>query len=347
MNDTSLIVNTARAAVLSVVVVLCLFSPNNYVRAAEGYDRPFQKEVQKIQQLLLSSRFSELENIQAESRNFGAAISDGQQRLAVLYQGISGCSQGCVNTLPPDQFEMSYTRLQEWSKEYPQSIAPRVALASYFLGKAWTIRGNGYAGTVDPSAWGTVEANVSEALTRLRDLDQRYRIDPGWYAAMLEVALAQGWPPAKFYSLFDEATKKYPYYMPLYFTGAHYSSPRWYGSISDLGQLVDKSVSNTREKWAVSLYARLNWALSTNTMFQDGQADWPKMRAGFQKIVGDYPDAWNVNNFARFACFARDWETLLMLSSTIGSQPISAAWNGNTGNYGSCLSRAKNALAGK
>ena len=71
----------------------------------------------------------------------------------------------------------------------------------------------------------------------------------------------------------------------------------------------------------------------------DGTANWPRMKSGFEHIVKDHPDPWNLNNFAKFACMARDRDTLRGLMARI--QPaVLAAW-GNMGFYQSCVELGK------
>lgn len=42
-------------------------------------------------------------------------------------------------------------------------------------------------------------------------------------------------------------------------------------------------------------------------MFQPGNVEWSKMKAGFEFINDKYPNsAWNQNAYAHFACLARD-----------------------------------------
>lgn len=332
---------------MNIALGSCATSQDVLISHNQMQEWPFQREVEKIQDLILAGEFEQLEKIQAESRQIDATISDGQPRLAAFYQGIIGCSQGCINTLLVPRFNFLYQRVQEWSRLYPQSIAPRVGRAGFFLGKAWLIRGGDLADSVDAKTMAAFVKAVQMANNDLHKLDSAYREDPGWYAAMLEIGLAQAWPRDEFMNLFDEATKKYPFYMPFYFTGAHYSAPRWYGSISMFHEFVEKAVNITRSKWGDMLYTRLNWALSTDTMFQDGQTDWPRMRDGFQRIINDYPDPWNFNHFVRFACLAEDWNTVITLSEKIKQKPLTVAWFGKPDRYFTCVARAHKTLSQK
>jgi hypothetical protein len=53
--------------------------------------------------------------------------------------------------------------------------------------------------------------------------------------------------------------------------------------------------------------------------------DWKRMRVGFDNIIARYPDPWNINKYARFACLAKDYETAGLLMKRI-DQPMSDIW---------------------
>jgi hypothetical protein len=39
-----------------------------------------------------------------------------------------------------------------------------------------------------------------------------------------------------------------------------------------------------------------------------------------------YPDAWNINNYARFACLAKDRDKTRQLVALVGTSPVAEAW---------------------
>ena len=71
-------------------------------------------------------------------------------------------------------------------------------------------------------------------------------------------------------------------------------------------------------------------------MFTDGQADWPRMRRGFERLTHDYPDRWNINAYAKFACVAGDARTLKQQLAKIGQAPILDLW-GSMGFFSQCV----------
>jgi hypothetical protein len=158
---------------------------------------------------------------------------------------------------------------------------------------------------------------------------------------MLDVALHQHWPPERYDALYEAAVAKYPDYLPFHFSLAQYYAARWHGSAEEQRRAVERVVERTRAKMGETMYARLNWGLQTNEMFRNGQTEWTRMKSGFERMTKDYPDAWNINHYARFACQAEDWATVSRLAATIGEEPIVTAWRGTADYYRACRDAAR------
>ena len=59
------------------------------------------------------------------------------------------------------------------------------------------------------------------------------------------------------------------------------------------------------------------------------------MRDGFKAIVADYPDQWNINNYAKFACLVGDEQTTREAFGLMKGDPIESAW-ASTEQYRGC-----------
>jgi hypothetical protein len=293
--------------------------------------RPLQRVSDEYLALLMKGSYDELERAANEAHKNTSMTSDGQPRLSALYDCV-----GCADRLTDELWKLRRKRLQEWRAHYPASVSAKIALASFSIQYAWFARGFGYANTVSQESWALFKDRIETARKELEGLDEATKRDPGWYAAMLDVALAQGWPSERFDALYEEAVQKHPTFLPIHFTAASYYSPKWHGSMEKLRSVVEHAVEITRPQLGETLYARLNWSASTNEMFENGQADWPRMKAGFERMIKDFPDPWNVNNYAKFACLAGDPRTVNRLAATIGDKPIAAAWFGDVRMYEVC-----------
>ena len=76
--------------------------------------------------------------------------------------------------------------------------------------------------------------------------------------------------------------------------------------------------------------ARIYWFASQpqfdNALWRDSLAAWPRMKDGFEDIVARYPDPWNLNAYANFACLAEDKQKVLELFKRIGTDVVPQAW---------------------
>lgn len=317
--------------VLIVALMACapLLALNAHLALADEYLSPFNKAASESYAKLVAKDFPSLEKDAIEARRTDASISDGQPLLAAIYGGTAGClSQGCPNVFSDEQWQQRLKLLEEWQKQFPTSVTAQIALASFDLQYAYVVRGQGIASTVSKDAWPQFRSRLKQSERSLNSLGKRARADAGWYSSMLDVGLAQHWPEGKFNRIFQSSRQKFPIYLQLYETHCAYYSPRWYGSVEQVRTCIADAASATEKQLGDTMYARLNWALATNGMFNPGgQADWPRMKAGFERLSADFPDPWNLNTFAVFACWAMDVPALYEVFEKIGPNDLEFVWN--------------------
>jgi len=324
-----------------IVLSLCLLAAAN-ATAQSTNPRPLQRATDDSLMLLMSRSYDKLDQLSERARSEQLALSDGQPQLTAIYAGVIGC--GCGNQLNDELWQVRKQRLEEWAKRNPESTTARLALAAYPVKYAWMARGGGYASTVSPEGWKLFRERMEEGRKTMQAVDGKARQDPGWYEYMLEVALSQGWPADRYDAIFFEAVEKYPYYTPYYFSRMSFYSPKWYGSVEASKRVVEDAVARTRSRWGEVLYARLQWSNSDFNMFRSGRADWPRMKAGFEQLIKEYPDPWNVHNFAKFSCYADDLKTLSTLLPRVTPEPVVAAWQNDPEWYRRCTAAAAKLL---
>jgi hypothetical protein len=155
-----------------------------------------------------------------------------------------------------------------------------------------------------------------------------------WCGLRLGIARDAGWDHQRYRALFNEATQKFSWYVPLYLWAANYLSPQWGGSYDAVDALA-RLTTATPLGADYSLYARVYWHLTCDEclefgVFQDSHATWPRMKAGFEGLMKRYPKSkWNLNGYAYFACLADDASTYGVLRARIGKDVIPAAWGSN------------------
>ena len=310
------------------LVLLALCAPFAHASCAGGDDlRPLDAIAEQSKALLMKRDFVTLEKMAGEFRANNTLASDGQPKLMGLYAGISKANSLCRGSTDSEaQWATHRALLVDWSKAVPKSAVPKLALAKFESAYGWKARGGGYASTVTPDGWKLFGERTARAQAMLEKLETLAKDDPEWYATMLDVALEKGWDAERFDALYDKAVKKFPYYLSYYFTKGAYYSAKWRGSQEKFKAYVEEVVTQTEPKLGQTMYARLNWSAQTDAMFRNGQADWKRMKIGFEDMVKDYPDAWNRNHYGRFACMAGDRETARRQIDLVGKKIIMSAW---------------------
>jgi hypothetical protein len=283
----------------------------------------------------------DIENLERLSQLYRSARTrtpSGLWQLTLFYSGM-GQAFDSASHIEPQQVDRLADVIAQWEARYPQSPAAHIAVAELWIWRAWDARGAGYAGTVQPDAWPVFRADIAkarEALERHKDVASA---DPQWYQDMLGIAKAEAWGRSRFDALLEEALQREPGFYQTYFAALDYPLPKWHGDIDEIDAFVQDAVKRTRQVEGQGMYARIYWYASQaqfeNGLFAESRVDWPRMKAGFDDVIATWPDPWNLNNYARFACLAHDGATTRMLIERIGLDVIAEAW-GSPSIYAQC-----------
>jgi hypothetical protein len=172
--------------------------------------------------------------------------------------------------------------------------------------------------------------NLAKAAVALKGSEATGKDSPMWYWTALIVAGSTGQAADAFDTLFEEAVTRYPTYQTLYFTRVNYLLPQWGGNFKRVDAFVDKAVARTASSEGNAFYVWLYVDVSRKV---DGDylattaATWPKMKQGFDDLVARYPDDWNKNLYATFACRARDKEATVRMLRELGDKAQLGAWS--------------------
>lgn len=217
-----------------------------------------------------------------------------------------------------------------WAKAFPQSSGAVVIQSEILLRTGFVHRGGGYASGVPADDMKRFREFVDLAHDALSARSKMGQKDPAWHTQMLQVGRLQSWLPAERYSnTLKNALTAFPGFYDIYFEAALASTPQWGGSAQAVESLAQLAVENTMQTEGQALYARIYWSISS--MFRGdpvvyAKAEWPRMRAGFDDVVARYPDPWNLNTFAKFACQAGDASTVRRLFDQIGKRVDLHVW---------------------
>lgn len=312
-----------RVAVVAFATLVMAAGSAGKGTAAQSAALELDQVIARAQAHFLSSEFAELDAEAERLRTTRARTSDGRWKIGAVYDGTVPARRS-----DEGQWARSLALHEQWVKSSPSSPAAHIALADYWFHYAWKARGGGFANTVTEQGWKL----FGERLTTAREVLEKCRAfatrDPIWYYVMLGVAKGEGWDVERYDALFEEAVTKEPDFLGHYFDKANYMLPRWTGDPKALARFVDQSVARTKDRLGYELYARIYWAtlqsIGTEGL-RDGEVDWPKMRQGFRDMERTFPDDWNRNAFAYYACEANDVKTALEVIARLG-EPDLGVW---------------------
>lgn len=324
-------------------MVLCLL-PVCLASAQASEPEDNQAIERHVLNLFEAEEFAELDRLAEKYRANETRTGAGHWKLTMFYSGLSSVNPPCAcdgaTTAAFREIESIEARYLRWIEQNPESTVARIAYASTLTDHAWLFRGTGLGSMVAPEAWAPFRDHLAKARRYLRDHKQNTRNDPQWYFVMLIVAKGENWSLLAFQRLVDEAVAAHPYYHEIYYKAVDYLLPQWHGNLALIEEFANFAVEKTREKDGAGMYARVYWYASWsrfgNGLFSETGVVWDKLAAGFDDILERYPDQWNINNFAYFACLAKDRERSSELIARIEGPPIPAAWRYDDAAFGEC-----------
>ena len=211
--------------------------------------------------------------------------------------------------------KMASEDMADWEAKQPGSKLRPAIRVVMLQAQGWAARGGRYAGGIPGESMQIFREKMRAAAQALEQTEAVGKDSPIWWWAGLIVAGSSGAPADRFDAMFDEATKRFPSYQPLYYTRVNYLLPQWGGNWDRVDAFVQKAVKTTAAKEGEALYAWIYVDLSRKTqdLFADSRVEWPRLRKAFEDMVARYPSDANRNLYATFACRVRDRETTAKL----------------------------------
>lgn len=300
------------------------------ISPARADEMALRKEIFiQVADLFWQRKFSQLEEMAETFRREQSRTPSGIWKLELLYNGVNNVIS--ITPASDDSWGQVLLMTDEWINQHPRSPTPHLVKAEFLLKLASKIRGDSLAKDVPEAAWEPFFKTVKQAgeyLMKVKDFADK---DPRWYENMVAVAALLNIMDASFDSLVKEGLDKHPTYYPLYFDIAYYLLPKWHGDSHKIENLANEAVERTQSTDGMGMYARIYWQVASTyyggTLFTDSDISWPKMKRGIEDVLEKYPDQWNINNFAYFACLAKDRRFTKKLMSRIETPAIEAFKN--------------------
>lgn len=232
-------------------------------------------------------------------------------------------------------------QINKWERQVPKSVLVKIFQAYTLRQRAAAHRGDGPGASVSQENVAAMIRYADKAYMLLLPFEPQAALHPEWCRAMLEVL---PYIPSRWWSFEARAQqfiRLHPGYHELYFTAAFYLEPRWGGTFAKIDALAKNAAAATSAREGRALYSRIYWYLdqsyysgnrssqSNATLFTRTAVNWTEMRAGFDDMVARYPDPWNLNAYAYFACKAQDFKTMNRILEQIGDKLLHPVWPGS------------------
>jgi len=272
--------------------------------------------------------WSALDNAASSYRTSGMKTASGVWMLSCFYAGFDQLAGFRMRS--PNLWEALDREMAAWQRASPSSPAARIARASLMAQRAWNDRGSQYASAESNERLKLFEKEIRRTRSYLERSKGVAAVDPHWYVLMEDIAVAQRWSNEEFDRLFDEATRRHPQYLPIYTAAARRVLPQWGGTPQDLDRVARLAVERTKATDAEALYVRVYWTAFTENRYlaeiRRDQLDWPTLSRSIDDVLTRYPDPWNLNHFASFACLAGDRAKTRTLLGRLGSDINLSGW---------------------
>jgi hypothetical protein len=304
-----------------------LFGPLPAIIPSELSELDLRESLEaKSAQLFEYDMFEALDHDAKDYLENARRTSSGLWYLTLFDTGIMSFANSQVRQ------DQTWDELEEkaksWIKANPNSAAAHVTYAKFLIQHAWQYRSK-RDGAEIVKGW-LFNHYIEKAQQALEASKKIASSDPRWYEAMFLVATAQNWEEEKFLALEQEGFSRFPYYYQMYFVAFDYHSPRWNGGDKQIEEFANRAITYTAEKDGRGMYARVYWYASQryygSRLFTNSAVTWGKMSDAINDVLAQYPDQWNINNFAYFSCLAGDASKTKSLISRIQDSPLPSVW---------------------
>jgi hypothetical protein len=259
--------------------------------------------------LLKNKDYKNLDLMISEFREKKLRTPSGLWLQSVFYQSAQKYLDTAVEEKDFDRID---TELASWIREPRDSDAARLILVDSMNKRAWLYRGYGYSNAVPPANLAKFNAQVAKTRKYLLDNEEISTRDPKWFSEMLDVInIGENASALEHKQYFDKAVSLYPEYYPIYYEASIFYYKQWHGAAMDgFDNFLTYAVKHLPPNEAKVVYARI-YLSSVCIGCEDTTSGrwvdhWDKIAAGFDQMLVDYPEPWNLNLYGWMACSAGD-----------------------------------------
>jgi len=255
------------------------------------------KTVLQLQRIYQSEKFELLESSLSCLLRPTFKFDSGRPGSSAIYDFFKRTMPG------PGTDAAEIDRVRKWEKQNRKSIFARFGKARFEYSMAWNSRGRSFAQNVSEESWKAFHAGLLRAEQDLLEAPDELRNTPIWQHLLLAVSQDAMGAKSKPRVVFEEGIKRWPGYYGFYENMLRRLVPKWGGS----WKIVDESISTWSSQRAAtegrSLYARLYASvLMEGAKLGQTLIQWPTTKASLNDLTHRYPDNYNWNLAASYAC---------------------------------------------
>ena len=270
--------------------------------------------------LLKAGKFEELNAKMDSARSSRERLPGGMWKLWVYYNGIE--TPNFEQNASESEWRQHLSRLRTWKEKMPDSITARVALAQALIAYGFEARGGDFINKVSDENIKLFMQRVDDGLDELVAAKALGTKCPQWYAAMLNVGLAQSWEGQKYESIFEEGFKLEPTYYHLAREKVHYLLPQWFGRQGDVAKFVDSTSKRIGGDEGDIMYFELASTLQPNyrgELWMRTGLEWARAKTGYEAMKRIYGvDRYRKNLFMYFSFHSNAGTHIASLEAAVG-----------------------------
>ncbi|RYD95783.1 MAG: DUF4034 domain-containing protein [Sphingobacteriales bacterium] len=286
----------------------------------------------EVNRLWLKQDFEKLDEIEKSILSSNPRTLSGYSVLFLFNNALQHQTE--VSIGDPEAWAEMEDSAKDWVRRSPNSSAAHLNVAYTYLGRAWQIRGHGYANTVAAEQWEGFRLYSEKARTYLMEKKEIAQKNPGWHQLMLRIGLNRSVSESEFQAILSQGLEKYPDYTGLILVAIDHFAPKWGGSLPAVRSFVESAVGNLPLSERNMQYAQMY-----NYIFQEHVKDVKESLVDCKKWVdgniaysSKFPSSYNMNWAAFSAVKCGDKGTASKYFALF-DEPEIPPWSGWKGAY--------------
>lgn len=277
----------------------------------------------RIRMAYNGSDFDTLETEAQSARSSKERFGNGTWKIHHFHDSL-----GCREDEPESMWQLHDRIHKAWIAAKPESLAARIAHATFLVEYAWHARGHGFASEVTEEGWKLFRERIAAADRVLAEARELEGTDPCYWTVAMKVAKGSGAKPAVFSRIATEAAAAEPEYFETDKECASCLLPRWYGKPGDWEKFAE-AAADRPGGLGDETYARIVLHLRRyyKNVFEETSASWPRTRDGLELMCARHPDSQEIRGVAALmAVLAKDREYTKICFDRLGDDFLVNIW---------------------